>query len=242
MASSSLQIRLTGSFNLLKTFLSLSFLVPLIQGASSTPTPTFTPPPSIILPIFHLPTSIPSAPDFSGNRTWHASILSYDSLASLTTLVLTSTYIAHISPFYHGISAKSTLAITTGAPATVTQGPGVFKQTVNFGVGGNASAQSDEVQCNLHGTTSAECETRYFGAGSVTESAATAGQTEAWNATGGSGWGWADVTVTAGVEKLGTQGVGAKPSSGGAVESVSGRGAWWWSAGIVVVGVLWGLV
>ncbi|KAF2464639.1 uncharacterized protein BDR25DRAFT_307148 [Lindgomyces ingoldianus] len=216
---------LLSPLTLLQTLLLFTFSPPTLSQKSS-------PPPSITVPIFHLPVIQPSGPNFSGNRTWHGSIIAVNVSASLTTIAITSTYEVHISPYYHGQSAKSTYALTTGTPETITQGVRRWEKTVMFGNG------SDVVSCGLEGVTAAECTTRYFGAVSGTGSVdAVQTGTERWNASASSGWGWANVTVTGGVEKLGTA-VPVQPSGSGMGGWESPLAARWrvWMLGLSVVG------
>lgn len=198
-----------------------------------------------------------------------ASILSIDTSASLTTLVLTSTRLAQRSsttptqPPSQTTPASTTttttttipalsrltlspLGPTTGHPSTITQGPATFLFTHTHP---DTPDQTLVNRCSLNGTASARCAMTHVGAAWYARNAAWNGtfSTYRYNWTSGDRFGFAPVTVTAGIPAGGmgeqvlvasaSASSGAGAGRGGAGGVVAGGGVLGWVVGIVGVGV-----
>lgn len=112
---------------------------------------------------------------------------------------------------------------------TVTQGPSTFIYT-----GKSSPSRAVENRCSLNGTTSAACLLTFIGEEWYKSTPGWDGslRTLPYNWTVGKPFGFAPVTLTAGVEKL------PKATAGGAKgnENAAARGVWsWWAGGLVGV-------
>lgn len=194
-----------------------------------------------------------------------ASILSIDTSASLTTLVLTSTRLdqrsttptqtppSQTTPASTTTTTTTTIAPpqsrptlpplgpTTGHPSTITQGPATFLFTHTHP---DTPDQTLINRCSLNGTASARCSMTHVGAAWYARNAAWNGtfSTYRYNWTSGDRFGFAPVTVTAGIPAGGMgeqvlEASGSASSGAGAGKGMGGGGVWGLVLGIVGVGV-----
>lgn len=237
-------------------------LLALLALAQPPPPPTTTAITRVVQIFFIAERSYEGLPYTVLHRV-SASILSIDTSASLTTLILTSTRLDQRStspsqtPSQTGTPASTTttttttipppqsrptlppLGPTTGHPSTITQGPATFLFTHTHP---DTPDQTLINRCSLNGTASARCSMTHVGAAWYARNAAWNGtfSTYRYNWTSGDRFGFAPVTVTAGIPAggMGEQVLVASASgSSGAGRVAAGGGGWGWVVGIVGVGV-----
>lgn len=240
-------------------------LLALLALAQPPPPPTTTAITRVVQIFFIAERSYEGLPYTVLHRV-SASILSIDTSASLTTLILTSTRLDQRStspsqtPSQTGTPASTTttttttipppqsrptlppLGPTTGHPSTITQGPATFLFTHTHP---DTPDQTLINRCSLNGTASARCSMTHVGAAWYARNAAWNGtfSTYRYNWTSGDRFGFAPVTVTAGIPAggMGEQVLVASASgssgAGAAGRVAAGRGGWGWVVGIVGVGV-----
>lgn len=243
----------------------LLLLGPLLALAQPPPPPTTTAITRVVQIFFIAERSYEGLPYTVLHRV-SASILSIDTSASLTTLILTSTRLDQRStspsqtPSQTGTPASTTttttttipppqsrptlppLGPTTGHPSTITQGPATFLFTHTHP---DTPDQTLINRCSLNGTASARCSMTHVGAAWYARNAAWNGtfSTYRYNWTSGDRFGFAPVTVTAGIPAggMGEQVLVASASgssgAGAAGRVAAGGGGWGWVVGIVGVGV-----
>lgn len=240
-------------------------LLALLALAQPPPPPTTTAITRVVQIFFIAERSYEGLPYTVLHRV-SASILSIDTSASLTTLILTSTRLDQRStspsqtPSQTGTPASTTttttttipppqsrptlppLGPTTGHPSTITQGPATFLFTHTHP---DTPDQTLINRCSLNGTASARCSMTHVGAAWYARNAAWNGtfSTYRYNWTSGDRFGFAPVTVTAGIPAggMGEQVLVASASgssgAGAAGRVAAGGGGWGWVVGIVGVGV-----
>lgn len=240
-------------------------LLALLALAQPPPPPTTTAITRVVQIFFIAERSYEGLPYTVLHRV-SASILSIDTSASLTTLILTSTRLDQRStspsqtPSQTGTPASTTttttttipppqsrptlppLGPTTGHPSTITQGPATFLFTHTHP---DTPDQTLINRCSLNGMASARCSMTHVGAAWYARNAAWNGtfSTYRYNWTSGDRFGFAPVTVTAGIPAggMGEQVLVASASgssgAGAAGRVAAGGGGWGWVVGIVGVGV-----
>lgn len=240
-------------------------LLALLALAQPPPPPTTTAITRVVQIFFIAERSYEGLPYTVLHRV-SASILSIDTSASLTTLILTSTRLDQRytspsqTPSQTGTPASTTttttttipppqsrptlppLGPTTGHPSTITQGPATFLFTHTHP---DTPDQTLINRCSLNGTASARCSMTHVGAAWYARNAAWNGtfSTYRYNWTSGDRFGFAPVTVTAGIPAggMGEQVLVASASgssgAGAAGRVAAGGGGFGWVVGIVGVGV-----
>lgn len=241
-------------------------LLALLALAQPPPPPTTTAITRVVQIFFIAERSYEGLPYTVLHRV-SASILSIDTSASLTTLVLTSTRLdqrsttptlppSQTTPASTTTTTTTTIAPpqsrptlpplgpTTGHPSTITQGPATFLFTHTHP---DTPDQTLINRCSLNGTASARCSMTHVGAAWYARNAAWNGtfSTYRYNWTSGDRFGFAPVTVTAGIPAGGMgeqvlEASGSASSGGGAGKVMGGgmlMGVWGLVVGMVGVGV-----
>ncbi|KAK0738375.1 hypothetical protein B0T18DRAFT_433193 [Schizothecium vesticola] len=208
----------------------LGHLLALLALAQPPPPPTTTAITRVVQIFFIAERSYEGLPYTLLHRV-SASLLSIDTSQSLTTLVLTSTRIDQRSstsptPTPTASTAASTTTTTTttipppqsrpslppipptiGHPSTITQGPATFLFTHAHP---DTPDQTLINRCSLNGTAAARCSMTHVGAAWYARNPAWNGtfSTYRYNWTSGDRFGFAPVTVTAGIPEggMGEQG------------------------------------